>query len=109
MEADGTAAGEYRRLDIKQYAPRSIRETAENKFWKKFKAPVIAKQVRRRAEHVAVPASAPSRARGAARASLLEVFDAAAGCAPLMAPPPPRADLPPSHPRCCRSSDPSAT
>ena len=65
MEADGTAAGEYRRLDIKQYAPRSIRETAENKFWKKFKAPVIAKQVRRRAEHVAVPASAPSRAREA--------------------------------------------
>jgi hypothetical protein len=42
MEAE---AGEYRRLDIKQYAPRSIRETAENKFWKKFKAPVVAKQV----------------------------------------------------------------
>jgi U3 small nucleolar RNA-associated protein 15 len=41
MEAE---AGEYKRLDIKQYAPRSIRETAENKFWKKFKAPVVAKQ-----------------------------------------------------------------
>jgi hypothetical protein len=38
--------GEYKKLEIKQYAPRSIRETAENKFWKKFKAPVIAKQVR---------------------------------------------------------------
>ena len=37
--------GEYKKLEVKQYAPRSIRETAENRFWKKFKAPVIAKQV----------------------------------------------------------------
>ncbi len=39
-------AGDYQKLAIKQFAPRSIRETAEGKYWKQFKAPVVAKQVR---------------------------------------------------------------
>lgn len=39
-------AGDYRKLPIKQFPARSIRETAEGKYWKQFKAPVFAKQVR---------------------------------------------------------------
>ncbi|GFR40760.1 hypothetical protein Agub_g1372, partial [Astrephomene gubernaculifera] len=35
---------EYQKLQIRQYAPRSIRETAEGKYWRRFKAPIIAKQ-----------------------------------------------------------------
>lgn len=38
-------AGEYRKLAVKQFPARSIRETAEGKYWKQFKAPVFAKQV----------------------------------------------------------------
>ena len=36
---------EYQKLQIRQYAPRSIRETAEGKFWRRFEAPIVAKQV----------------------------------------------------------------
>jgi hypothetical protein len=36
---------EYQKLQIRQYAPRSIRETAEGKYWRRFKAPIVAKQV----------------------------------------------------------------
>ncbi len=36
---------EYQKLQIRQYAPRSLRETAEGKYWRQFKAPTIAKQV----------------------------------------------------------------
>ncbi|KAG2498088.1 hypothetical protein HYH03_003846 [Edaphochlamys debaryana] len=35
---------EYQKLQLRSYAPRSIRETAEGKYWRRFKAPVIAKQ-----------------------------------------------------------------
>ncbi|WIA16183.1 hypothetical protein OEZ85_012896 [Tetradesmus obliquus] len=37
-------AGDYRKLAVKQFPARSIRETAEGKYWKQFKAPVFAKQ-----------------------------------------------------------------
>eukprot|EP00775_Hariotina_reticulata_P014922 gene14922-15127_t len=37
-------AGEYRKLPLKQYPARTIKETAEGKYWKQFKAPVFAKQ-----------------------------------------------------------------
>jgi hypothetical protein len=42
-------AGDYRKLAVKQFPARSIRETAEGKYWKQFKAPVFAKQVSARA------------------------------------------------------------
>ncbi|EFJ42814.1 hypothetical protein VOLCADRAFT_66565 [Volvox carteri f. nagariensis] len=35
---------EYQKLQIRTYAPRSIRETAEGKYWRRFKSPIIAKQ-----------------------------------------------------------------
>jgi hypothetical protein len=38
-------AGSYRRLVVKQYPARSLRETAEGKYWKRFAAPSVAKQV----------------------------------------------------------------
>jgi hypothetical protein len=38
-------AGDYQKLQIKQYPARTQRETAEGKYWKQFKAPVVAKQV----------------------------------------------------------------
>ncbi len=38
-------AVDYRKLVIKQYAPRQLRETAEGKFWRQFKAPTVASQV----------------------------------------------------------------
>jgi hypothetical protein len=38
-------AGNYQKLVVKQFPARSIRETAEGKYWKQFKAPVFAKQV----------------------------------------------------------------
>eukprot|EP00879_Flechtneria_rotunda_P019276 GHRR01020243.1.p1 GENE.GHRR01020243.1~~GHRR01020243.1.p1 ORF type:complete len:421 (+),score=116.30 GHRR01020243.1:737-1999(+) len=37
-------AGDYKKLAVKQFPARSIRETAESKFWKQYKAPVYAKQ-----------------------------------------------------------------
>ncbi|KAF8055723.1 utp15 [Scenedesmus sp. PABB004] len=37
-------AGEYRKLAVKAFPPRSLRETAEGKYWKRFKAPLFAKQ-----------------------------------------------------------------
>jgi hypothetical protein len=42
-------AGDYQKLAVKQFPARSIRETAEGKYWKQFKAPVFAKQVGARA------------------------------------------------------------
>jgi hypothetical protein len=42
-------AGDYQKLAVKQFPARSIRETAEGKYWKQFKAPVFAKQVSARA------------------------------------------------------------
>ncbi len=38
-------AGEYQKLAIKQYPARALRETAEGRYWKRFKAPVVAQQV----------------------------------------------------------------
>jgi U3 small nucleolar RNA-associated protein 15 len=37
--------GSYLKLQVKQFPARSIRETAEGKYWQQFKAPVLAKQV----------------------------------------------------------------
>lgn len=37
--------GDYSKLPIKQYPPRSIRETAEGKFWRGFSSPVLTQQV----------------------------------------------------------------
>jgi U3 small nucleolar RNA-associated protein 15 len=37
-------AGEYRKLAIRQYPARELRETAEGKYWKQFRAPLTAKQ-----------------------------------------------------------------
>lgn len=36
--------GSYLKLQVKQFPARSIRETAEGKYWQRFKAPVLAKQ-----------------------------------------------------------------
>ncbi|GBF88130.1 hypothetical protein Rsub_00842 [Raphidocelis subcapitata] len=38
-------AGTYRKLVVKQYPARSLRETAEGKYWKRFAAPSVAKQI----------------------------------------------------------------
>lgn len=38
--------GGYLKLQVKQFPARSLRETAEGKYWKQFRAPVFAKQVR---------------------------------------------------------------
>ena len=45
MAASEYQAGEYQRLEIKQYPSRSLRETAEGKYWRRFKAPIVAQQV----------------------------------------------------------------
>lgn len=37
--------GGYLKLQAKQFPARTLRETAEGKYWKQFKAPVFAKQV----------------------------------------------------------------
>ncbi|KAI8472262.1 MAG: WD40-repeat-containing domain protein [Monoraphidium minutum] len=42
MEYD---AGSYRKLAVKQYPARALRETAEGKYWKRFAAPSVAKQI----------------------------------------------------------------
>ena len=36
---------EYRKLALKQFPPRALRETAEGKYWKRFANPVNAQQV----------------------------------------------------------------
>ena len=36
---------DYRKLVIKQYPPRALRETPEGRYWRRFKAPVLAQQV----------------------------------------------------------------
>lgn len=41
-------AGEYKKLVIRQFPARELRETAEGKYWKQFKSPLSAKQVSRR-------------------------------------------------------------
>lgn len=38
-------AGDFQKLAVKQYPPKSIRETAEGKFWKSFGSPVLAQHV----------------------------------------------------------------
>lgn len=38
-------AGEYRKLAIRQFPARELRETAEGKYWKQFRAPLSAQQV----------------------------------------------------------------
>jgi hypothetical protein len=38
--------GGYLKLQAKQFPARSLRETAEGRYWKQYKAPVFAKQVR---------------------------------------------------------------
>ena len=48
-------AGSYRKILVKQYPARSLRETAEGKYWKRFAAPSVAKQVRRNANKLPRP------------------------------------------------------
>ena len=36
---------EYRKLALKQFPPRALRETAEGRYWKQFANPVNAQQV----------------------------------------------------------------
>ena len=43
---------EYRKLTLKQFPARSLRETAEGKYWKRFRNPVNAQQVRPLALHL---------------------------------------------------------
>eukprot|EP00887_Chlorella_sp_A99_P001615 scaffold8.g1615.t1 len=38
-------AGEYVKLPIKRYEARELKETAEGKYWRQFRAPLTAKQV----------------------------------------------------------------
>lgn len=59
MEYD---TAEYKKLQIRSYAPRALRETSEGKFWKRFKSPVVAKQVRAPL-NIATVAIAGSRVR----------------------------------------------
>lgn len=44
MAVDGPA--EYKKLVVKQYPARSIAETAEGRYWRRFSGPALAKQVR---------------------------------------------------------------
>lgn len=43
---------EYRKLTLKQFPARALRETAEGKYWKRFSNPVNAQQVRYRNSHL---------------------------------------------------------
>lgn len=43
--AERTHDGTYLKLPVKRYAPRSIRETAEGRYWKAYKAPSLINQV----------------------------------------------------------------
>ena len=36
---------DYRKLVVKQYPPRALRETPEGRYWRRFKTPVLARQV----------------------------------------------------------------
>ena len=38
--------GEYRKLHIRRSAPKSLRETTEGKYWRRFAAPTTIQQVR---------------------------------------------------------------
>lgn len=40
----GYAAGEYTKLQPRQYPPRALRETPEGKYWRRFRAPTVAPQ-----------------------------------------------------------------
>jgi hypothetical protein len=37
--------GEYRKLRVPTYAPRLVRETAEGKYWRRFRSPKLFQQV----------------------------------------------------------------
>ena len=36
---------DFRKLVVKQYPPRALRETPEGRYWRRFKTPVLAQQV----------------------------------------------------------------
>jgi len=40
----GYGAGEYRKLQPRAYPPRALRETAEGKYWRRFRAPTVTAQ-----------------------------------------------------------------
>lgn len=46
---------EYQKLEVRQYPTRTLRETAEGKFWRRFKAPTVSKQVRDAAGLARIP------------------------------------------------------
>ena len=37
--------GEYRKLQPKKFEPRSIRETAEGRYWRAYKSPALLDQI----------------------------------------------------------------
>ena len=43
--ASNMQPGTYKKLEIKRFAVRAQRETAEGKYWRAFKAPVVVQQV----------------------------------------------------------------
>lgn len=38
--------GEYRKLRVPTYAPRTLRETPESRYWRRFRTPKLVQQVR---------------------------------------------------------------
>jgi U3 small nucleolar RNA-associated protein 15 len=41
-----TGAGEYTKLRVPTYAPRALKETAEGRYWRAYRAPTILQQAR---------------------------------------------------------------
>lgn len=52
---------DYQKLELKRYPARSLRETSEGKYWRRFKAPIVAKQVRRGLDGARSPRHALAR------------------------------------------------
>ena len=50
-----TDVGEYQRLAVRSYPARAERETAEGRYWRRFKAPTLVQQVRAAPASVLTP------------------------------------------------------
>lgn len=55
-------AGDYKKLAIRQYPARELRETAEGKYWRRFRAPLSAQQASRGGGCARLPAGRPAGA-----------------------------------------------
>ncbi len=42
-----TELGEYQKLRVPTYAPRALKETAEGRYWRGFRAPTVLQQARK--------------------------------------------------------------